>query len=242
MQEISQVALLSHDEEVALAKRVLAGHDAADQVIALETKYSCHESIPEEERLPLDGAIADGLAAKQQLIEANLRLVVSVAKRYRGRGLPFLDLIQEGNFGLMHAVEKFDYTRGFKFSTYSSWAIMKNYARSIPAEYTQLDRFRTGTEEIFSQSHDRRTDGLANEAINHKQHEALMGILSQLPPRERDIIVSRYGLSEGAGPQTLEQVGTKLGVTKERIRQLEARALEKLRKIAETEHLDVPGI
>ena len=179
---------------------------------------------------------------KNFLIRSNLRLVVSIAKKHMKPNVSFFEMVSDGNMSLLRAIEKFDYTRGFKFSTYSSWAIMKNYARSIPAEYTQLDRFRTGTEEIFSQSSDRRTDGLANEAINHKQHEALMGILSQLPPRERDIIVSRYGLSEGAGPQTLEQVGTKLGVTKERIRQLEARALEKLRKIAETEHLDVPGI
>ena len=84
--------------------------------------------------------------------------------------------------------------------------------------------------------------GLSDELVNHRQHEALMGILAQLSLRERDIIISRYGLSEGAAPQTLEQVGSKLGVTKERIRQLEARALAKLRQIAETEHRDVPGI
>lgn len=179
---------------------------------------------------------------KNFLIRSNLRLVVSIAKKHMKPNVSFFEMVSDGNMSLLRAIEKFDYTRGFKFSTYASWAIMKNYARSIPAEYTQLDRFRTGADEVFSQSSDHRSDGLADEIINHKQHEALMSILAQLPHRERDIIVARYGLSEGAGPQTLEQVGAKLGVTKERVRQIEARALERLRKIAEEEHLDVPGI
>ena len=179
---------------------------------------------------------------KNFLIRSNLRLVVSIAKKHMKPNVSFFEMVSDGNMSLLRAIEKFDYMRGFKFSTYASWAIMKNYARSIPAEYTQMDRFRTGADELFSQSTDRRTDGIAEEAVNQKQHVALMGILSQLPTRERDIIVSRFGLSEGAGPLTLQQVGTKLGVTKERIRQLEARALEKLRKIAETERLDIPGI
>jgi RNA polymerase sigma factor (sigma-70 family) len=179
---------------------------------------------------------------KNFLIRSNLRLVVSIAKKHMKPNVSFFEMVSDGNMSLIRAIEKFDFTRGFKFSTYASWAIMKNYARSIPAEHTQMDRFRTGNEEIFHQSSDPRTVGLADELVNHRQHEALMGILAQLAPRERDIIISRYGLSEGAAPQTLEQVGSKLGVTKERIRQLEARALAKLREIAETEHLDVPGI
>jgi RNA polymerase sigma factor (sigma-70 family) len=179
---------------------------------------------------------------KNFLIRSNLRLVVSIAKKHMKPNVSFFEMVSDGNMSLIRAIEKFDFTRGFKFSTYASWAIMKNYARSIPAEHTQLDRFRTGNDEIFTESADWRSAGLSDELINHRQHEALMGILSQLSLREREIIISRYGLSEGAVPQTLEQVGTKLGVTKERIRQLEARALEKLRKIAETEHLDVPGI
>ena len=179
---------------------------------------------------------------KNFLIRSNLRLVVSIAKKHMKPNVSFFEMVSDGNMSLIRAIEKFDFTRGFKFSTYASWAIMKNYARSIPAEHTQMDRFRTGSDEIFSQSSDPRSGGLTDEIVNHKQHEALMGILSQLTPRERDIIIARYGLSEGAAPQTLEQVGAKLGVTKERIRQLEARALARLREIAETEHLDVPGI
>lgn len=179
---------------------------------------------------------------KNFLIRSNLRLVVSIAKKHMKPNVSFFEMVSDGNMSLIRAIEKFDYTRGFKFSTYASWAIMKNYARSIPAEHTQMDRFRTGNDEIFNQSHDPRSAGLTDELVNHRQHEALMGILAKLSTRERDIIVSRYGLSEGAAPQTLEQVGSKMGVTKERIRQLEARALEKLRTIAESEHLDVPGI
>ena len=179
---------------------------------------------------------------KNFLIRSNLRLVVSIAKKHMKPNANFFEMVSDGNISLIRAIEKFDFTRGFKFSTYASWAIMKNFARSIPAEYTQLDRFRTGNEEVFDQASDPRSERLNEEFINKRQHEALMEILSQLDSRERDIIVSRYGLKDGAAPQTLEQVGQKLGVTKERIRQLESRALQKLRKIAEDEHLDVPGI
>ena len=179
---------------------------------------------------------------KNFLIRSNLRLVVSIAKKHMKPNTNFFEMVSDGNISLIRAIEKFDYTRGFKFSTYASWAIMKNFARSIPAEYTQLDRFRTGNDEVFYQASDPRSERLNEEIVNQRQHEALMQILAQLDPRERDIIVSRYGLKDGKPAQTLEQVGQKLGVTKERIRQLESRALQKLRKIAEEEHLDVPGI
>ena len=168
--------------------------------------------------------------------------MVSIAKKHKKPNANFFEMVSDGNISLIRAIEKFDYTRGFKFSTYASWAIMKNFARSIPAEYTQLDRFRTGNDEVFYQASDPRSERVNEEIVNQRQHEALMQILAQLDPRERDIIVSRYGLKDGKPAQTLEQVGQKLGVTKERIRQLESRALQKLRKIAEEEHLDVPGI
>lgn len=179
---------------------------------------------------------------KNFLIRSNLRLVVSIAKRHVKPNTNFFEMVSDGNMSLIRAIEKFDFTKGFKFSTYASWAIIKNYARSIPAEHTRLDRFRTGNDEIFQNSSDPRA-GLPNsEVVNHRQHEAIMTILNRLDPREKEIIVHRYGLSLGAAPQTLEQVGNKFGVTKERIRQLEARALRKLRKIAEAESLDIPGI
>lgn len=190
----------------------------------------------------IESLLEQASEVKNFLIRSNLRLVVSIAKKHVKPNSNFFEMVSDGNISLIRAIEKFDFTRGFKFSTYASWAIMKNFARSIPAEYTQLDRFRTGNEEVFDQASDPRSERLNEEFINKRQHEALMDLLSQLDGRERDIIVSRYGLKDGTPPQTLEQVGQKLGVTKERIRQLESRALQKLRKIAEDEHLDVPGI
>lgn len=232
------IPLLTKEEEVYYFRKMnYLKFKAAELRKQLDPARPKTRDMDEVERLKQQ---ADEV--KNFLIRSNLRLVVSIAKKHMKPNVSFFEMVSDGNMSLIRAIEKFDFTRGFKFSTYASWAIMKNYARSIPAEHTQLDRFRTGNEEIFSQSTDPRSAGLSDELINHRQHEALMGILSQLSTREREIIVSRYGLSEGAAPQTLEQVGTKLGVTKERIRQLEARALEKLRKIAETEHLDVPGI
>jgi RNA polymerase sigma factor (sigma-70 family) len=151
-------------------------------------------------------------------------------------------MVSDGNMSLIRAIEKFDYTKGNKFSTYASWAIMKNFARSIPAEHTIMDRFRTGAEEVFQRSSDTRGNQFQEELVNQRQRQMIMEILDQLDGRERDIIMFRYGLSQGLEPQTLEQVGSRFGVTKERIRQLEARALRKLRKIAQEDKLDVPGM
>jgi RNA polymerase sigma factor (sigma-70 family) len=167
---------------------------------------------------------------------------VSIAKRHIKPGANFFEMVSDGNMSLIRAIEKFDYSRGNKFSTYATWAIMKNFARSIPAEHTLLDRYRTGSEEVFQRSTDPRSDEFQQELVHNKQHEALMGILERLDEREQDILRYRYGLEEGTEPLTLEQVGSRFGVTKERIRQLESRALRKLRKIAEEERLDVPGI
>jgi len=179
---------------------------------------------------------------KNFLIRSNLRLVVSIAKRHMKPNTSFFEMVSDGNMSLIRAIEKFDYSKGFKFSTYASWAVMKNFARSIPAEHTQLERFRTGNEDVFQNSSDYRLEHSQDEVTNHRQHSVIMGILDQLEPREKDIIVHRYGLSEGAAPLTLEQVGHRFGVTKERIRQLEARALKKMRKIAQEENLEIPGV
>ncbi|MDZ4687079.1 MAG: sigma-70 family RNA polymerase sigma factor [Planctomycetaceae bacterium] len=179
---------------------------------------------------------------KNFLIRSNLRLVVSIAKRHMKPTTSFFEMVSDGNMSLIRAIEKFDFTKGFKFSTYASWAIMKNYARSIPAEHVRLDRFRTGNDDVFSSSSDPRSDQFREESNNQKQRELILSILNHLDPREREIIMHRYGLSEGAVPLTLEQVGTRFGVTKERIRQLEARALRKMRKLAQDESLDIPGL
>jgi len=184
----------------------------------------------------------EAVDVKNLLIRSNLRLVVSIAKKHVKPGSNFFEMVSDGNISLIRAIEKFDYGRGFKFSTYATWAIMKNYARSIPAEHTQLDRYRTGSEELFQSSADQRSDQFEQELVNHHQHEAIMRILNRLDDRERNIIMFRFGLNQETEPQTLEQLGGRFGVTKERIRQLEARALGKLRKIAVEEKLDIPGI
>jgi RNA polymerase primary sigma factor len=130
LKEIGKVPLLTGKQEVALAQRVEAGLRAAERIVALEDEYG-EAGIPAVRLRPEERLVATGLAAKQELINANLRLVVSIAKRYRNRGMAFLDLIQEGNLGLMRAVDKFDYTKGFKFSTYATWWIRQAITRAI---------------------------------------------------------------------------------------------------------------
>jgi RNA polymerase primary sigma factor len=131
LKEIGKVPLLTGPQEVWLAQRIEAGLHAAARIAELEDRYDDCALIPENELLPAEALVADGLAAKRQLTEANLRLVVSIAKRYLNRGMLFLDLIQEGNLGLIRAVEKFDYTKGFKFSTYATWWIRQAITRAI---------------------------------------------------------------------------------------------------------------
>jgi RNA polymerase primary sigma factor len=130
LKEIGKVPLLTAEQEVTLAQKIERGLAAAAQLVILEDSYA-DEGVPRGERRPLERQVTEGLEAKEILIEANLRLVVSIAKRYRNRGMAFLDLIQEGNLGLMRAVDKFDYTKGFKFSTYATWWIRQAITRAI---------------------------------------------------------------------------------------------------------------
>jgi RNA polymerase sigma factor (sigma-70 family) len=181
----------------------------------------------------------EALAVKNQVIRANLRLVVSIAKRHVGPSNNFFELVSDGNMSLIRAVEKFDFARGNKFSTYASWAIMKNFARTIPEENYRRDRFVTGHEEMFEAAADTRTDEHEYESAQKRNQEAVKGMLGRLDERERRIIISRFGIN-GASEQTLEQLGRELGITKERVRQIESRAQEKLRKIAIEEKLDLP--
>ena len=232
------VALLTREEEGYYFRKM---NYLKFKAAALQSKVDRRR--PRSRQLDrIERLIADAVRVKNFLIRSNLRLVVSIAKRHLKPTSNFFEMVSDGNMSLMRAIEKFDYTKGNKFSTYASWAIMKNYARSIPAEYKLLDRFRTGNDDVFHFSQDERGSQLKDEVVNARQHQVIMSILDQLDDRERAIILHRYGLERGCEPETLEQVGTRFGVTKERIRQIESRAMQKIRKIALDEKLDIPGI
>ncbi|MFM9058013.1 MAG: sigma-70 family RNA polymerase sigma factor [Planctomycetaceae bacterium] len=179
----------------------------------------------------------DIVALKNRIVRANLRLVVSIAKRRVSPGDSFFDLVSDGNMSLIRAVEKFDYARGNKFSTYASWAIMKNYARTIPDEHKRRDRFRAADMEMLQAAADRRADENQQRLAASDRLAQVGKFLDRLDPREQTIIIRRYGLDHEREPQTLKEVGSALGVTKERVRQIEAKALEKLREAAATESM-----
>jgi RNA polymerase primary sigma factor len=283
LKEASLTPLLTHQEEVALAKRIERGKKAAERLAKNGTNA--------DQRVRLKETIADGQAAREHLIKANTRLVISIAKRYIGRGLPFLDLIQEGNLGLIRAVGKFDYQRGFKFGTYATWWIRQAVTRAladhgrtirVPVhmgdqinrlkralyQMTQelgrnptdkelaerLDLPMSKVEQIIQAAHQplsleapvgeedntlgdfvQDDDAVAPaEAIEHSiLREQMEEILQILPPREARTLELRYGLT-GDKPYTLKEVGEKMGVSRERVRQIEAQALSRLRLSAHT--------
>jgi len=284
--EIGKIGLLSGAEEVMLARRIEAGLHAAARIAALED-VDAEGTVDEGELVPLEAVVAAGFHAKKQLTEANLRLVVSIAKRYMGRGLLFLDLIQEGNLGLIRAVEKFDYTKGFKFSTYATWWIRQAITRAIadqartiripvhmvetintvlrvqrqllqelgreptpeelgvklempPAKVREIQRIAqepvslempVGQEEgsaLGDFIEDRQAVEPADAAARALLAEAVSEALEELTERERQVVRLRFGLDDGQ-VRTLEEVGREFGVTRERIRQIEAKTLARLR-------------
>jgi RNA polymerase primary sigma factor len=177
----------------------------------------------------------EALAVKNEIVRANLRLVVSIAKKYVTPTNTLVELVSEGNMSLMQAVEKFDFARGFKFSTYASSAIIKNFAHAIPKEQKWRNRFVTGREEVFAAAADYRSGEHQDEIDEVGNRQAVERVLRCLDRRERQILVRRFGLG-GVAAVTLEQLGRDLGISKERVRQIESRAREKIRqftKIAE---------
>lgn len=188
----------------------------------------------------IERLFVEAVAVKNEIVAANLRLVVSIAKRRIGPLLSFSELISDGNLSLIKAVDKFDYSRGNKFSTYATWAISRNFSRSIPDERKQLTRFRPSDADVFEARVDARGTQYQEERIFGEQIFQIDRFMDELDDRERTIIQRRYGLGRFGGPQTLRQVGHEIGVTKERVRQIETRALEKLRKVAAEEHFEIP--
>ena len=282
LKEAGRVSLLTAEEEVELARRMEARDFASEQ---LERDG---QSLPLDDVYTLQEIVEDGEAAQEHLVRANVRLVISVAKKYIGRGVPFLDLIQEGNIGLIRATNKFEYQRGHKFSTYATWWIRQAVSRAVADQGRtirvpvhmgdQLNRMRRfqlqltqelgrdpsiaelaiGMETTPDKVEDlmeisRRPVSLeapidedgdstfgdfvedvnspapADEVASLLLHEQLDEALDRLPPREAQILRLRYGLEDGR-VYTLEEVGQTIGVTRERVRQLEAQALNRLRQ------------
>jgi len=278
LREMAQVPLLSMEEEVELAMRIEAGNEAAEQLA---------QSPDSPRRTEWQFLTEDGEAAREHLIKANTRLVVSVAKKYIGRGVPFLDLIQEGNLGLMKAVSKFDYKRGYRFSTYATWWIRQTITRSIADQGRTIrvpvhmsDRIRkmyrlmrdieqkhgrAATDEEVAQAMETTVKKVqwmqrvsyqplsleqpvgededselgnfienedeptpAQAAYHRLLTEKIETVLDTLDEREARILRLRFGMEDGKS-YTLEEVGNKFGLTRERIRQIEGRAMRRLR-------------
>ncbi|MGW0902305.1 RNA polymerase sigma factor [Streptomyces sp. NPDC002853] len=288
LREIGRIPLLTAAEEVELARGVEAG-------LFAEEKLRLATDLDSQLALDLDKLVVVGRMAKRRLIEANLRLVVSVAKRYVGRGLTMLDLVQEGNLGLIRAVEKFDYARGYKFSTYATWWIRQAMSRAladqartirVPVHVVELINrvvrvqrrmlqergYEPTPEEVAAHldlPHERVSevlrlaqepvslhapvgeeddvalgdlieDGDATSPVESAAflllREHLEAVLSTLGERERKVVQLRYGLADGR-PRTLEEIGRIFGVTRERIRQIESKTLNKLRDHAFADQL-----
>jgi len=184
----------------------------------------------------------ESVATKNQIVRANLRLVVSIAKRHISPSRDFFELVSDGNMALIRAVEKFDFARGTRFSTYASWAVMRSFARSIPQEIRCRARFRTGNADLFTALEDTGTDQEEQETAQSHCELRVEEFLEHLDERERKIIDLRFGLGGGRQPLTLKQVGAEIGVTKERVRQLEVRAMSKLRAAAQDETIDTARV
>ncbi len=230
-----EVPLLTKEQEVYLFRKMnYLKHKAKLLQDKIDVARPRASDLDELERL-----LQEALDVKNRIIRSNLRLVVSIAKRHVTPQTNLFELVSDGNMSLIRAVEKFDYSRGFKFSTYASWAIMKNFARSIPEEAVRRDRFVTGYDEIFDTAADRRADPYHEETSMREIKNLLYTILDKLDEREQHVIIARFGLGQEGSPRTLEQVGRELGVTKERVRQLESRALKKLQLFAAEHGLEL---
>jgi RNA polymerase primary sigma factor/RNA polymerase sigma factor len=218
--------LLTREEELGLFRRFnYLKHCLAKKREQLKVAGARAEIINE-----IEGLYHRAVNIKQRIIGANLRLVVSIAKRHTNSNMDFNTLVSDGNLSLMQAVDKFDYARGNRFSTYASWAIMKNYAKSIPEESSLRETFRTSAPEMLELIP-------GTQAPEDKSKTELMAgfktllnrVLRTLSEREREVIVARFGLRSDGSRATLEEIGSSFDLSKERIRQIEAKALSKLR-------------
>jgi RNA polymerase sigma factor (sigma-70 family) len=230
-----EMPLLSREQEAHLFRQMnFLKHKAQKLCAQLEPSRARTEDLGAIEALR-----DQAQRIKEMLVNCNMRLVVSIAKRHSGQTDNFFELLSDGNMSLLRAVEKFDFSRGNKFSTYASWAIMKNFARSIPEEKHRRERYVTGHEELFDAAQDNRSDEHEIVASAEQATHKVNRLLEYLDPRERQIIRLRAGLDSGAEGMTLEKIGEQLGITKERVRQLNVRAMKKLRTLAEDQKLEL---
>lgn len=229
-----ELPLLSKEQEQHLFRKMnFLKHKASRLRAKLNPLRARTHELREIEALQAQSA-----QVKDQLISCNMRLVVAIAKRHAAQTDNFFELISDGNMSLIRAVEKFDYGRGNKFSTYASWAIMKNFARSIPEEKKRRERYVTGQEETFTAAADNRSDEQEMVASVEQSKHRVNRLLEYLEPRERQIIRMRAGLDNYSEGMTLEEIGQQLGITKERVRQLNVRIMTKLRDIAREHKID----
>jgi RNA polymerase sigma factor (sigma-70 family) len=236
LSSLYEMPLLSREQEAHLFRKMnYLKYQAAKLRQGLDPARARMQELKRIEELQDEAA-----EVKELLIGCNMRLVAHIAKKHVSTNQNVFELISDGNMSLLRAVEKFDYTRGNKFSTYASWAIMKNFARSIPEEKHRRERYLTGHEEMFDAAPDNRTD---EQDLLHSAEQAATRVnrlLEYLEPRERQIIRMRAGLDDGTKGMTLEEIGQKMGITKERVRQLNVRIMKKLRDIAHEQHMDMP--
>ena len=236
-----QMPLLTKDQEQHMFRKMNFLKHRASRMLAemkLPSGLINYAKLRVETLDQIEASLKEANQIKETLIRCNMRLVTSIAKRHSGQAENFFELLSDGNISLMRAVEKFDYSRGNKFSTYASWAIMKNFARSIPDEKNRRERFVTGNEDVFDATVDKRTDELEIIAAAEQATVKVNRLLEYLEPREREIIRMRAGLDNAVEGMTLEKIGEKLGITKERVRQLNVRAMKKLRTIVEQHKLE----
>jgi RNA polymerase primary sigma factor len=229
-----EVPLLTREQEVHLFRKMNYLKYKAS-VLRAELDLDRPKSGPMDR---IEKLYTEAVATKNQIIRANLRLVVSIAKRRVGPAGDFFEMVSDGNMSLIRAVEKFDFSRGNRLSTYASWAIVKNFARTISDTFRRQDRFRTSQSEMFSNTADARTDPYEQESAQILRHSHVERLLDRLDKRERRIVTSRFGLSRDQEPLSLKQVGAAMGVSKERIRQIQCRAMSKLRKAAEEDRIE----
>lgn len=229
LQALYRTPLLSREEEARLFARMnLALHQAEALRQALVAKL---DAATEDDVAAIEARLHEAGQLRNRIIQANLRLVVSIAKRhlFGHPSLNFFELISDGNMALMRAVDKFDFARGFRFSTYATWAITRSFARSVPEEINRADRFQTGCEELLGSTGDTRSDDAGGEDAAAVAKEAIARTLRLLDERERVIVERHFGLGNADSGQTLDEIGRELGLSKERVRQIELKALAKLR-------------